>query len=299
MQLLLLKPAYNDILVVERRIIMETYLLFPNGKEKALTLSYDDGVDTDIRLVELLEKYNIKCTFNINAGIFNPEGSVCPEGQVHFRLPKNEVKRVYDNPLCEVATHGFTHPFLDRLPTSQCMLEILKDRQELEKLTGKMVRGHAYPFGHYNDDVVDILKKAGIVYARTVESDHSFDLPTDWLRLKPTCHHDDPELMKLTNIFLNGYDPHKNGWLFYLWGHTYEFRQYDNWNVIEEFFAKVANNDNVWYATNIEVYDYVAAYKSLIYSVSGDVIYNPTATDVWVRSDGKSIVVPARQTINL
>ena len=278
---------------------MNTFLLFPDGKEKALTLSYDDGVDTDIRLIELLEKYNIKCTFNLNSGLFNPEGSVRPEGQVSFRLTKSEAEKYYDNPLCEVATHGFTHPFLDRLPTAQCMLDILKDRQELEKLTGKMVRGHAYPFGKYNDDVADILKQAGIVYARTVESDHSFDLPTDWLRLKPTCHHDDPELMKLADIFIEGREAYKNGWLFYLWGHTYEFRYYNNWNVIEEFFEKVANRDDIWYATNIEVYDYVAAYKSLIYSANGDVGYNPTATDVWVKINGKTVAVPARQTINI
>ena len=278
---------------------MNTFLLFPDGKEKALTLSYDDGVDTEIRHIELLEKYNIKCTFNLNSGLFNPEGSVRPEGQVSFRLTKSEAEKYYDNPLCEVATHGFTHPFLDRLPTAQCMLDILKDRQELEKLTGKMVRGHAYPFGKYNDDVADILKQAGIVYARTVESDHSFDLPTDWLRLKPTCHHDDPELMKLADIFIEGREAYKNGWLFYLWGHTYEFREYNNWNVIEEFFEKVANRDDIWYATNIEVYDYVAAYKSLIYSANGDVVYNPTATDVWVKINGKTVAVPARQTINI
>ena len=278
---------------------MYTFLLFPNGKEKTLTLSYDDGVDTDIRLIELLEKYNIKCTFNLNSGLFTPEGSVRPEGQVSFRLTKSEAEKYYDNPLCEVATHGFTHPFLDRLPTAQCMLDILKDRQELEKLTGKMVRGHAYPFGKYNDDVVDILKQAGIVYARTVEPTHSFELPTDWLRWKPTCHHDDPELMKLADIFIEGREAYKNGWLFYLWGHTYEFRQYNNWNVIEEFFEKVANRDDIWYATNIEVYDYVAAYKSLIYSANGDVVYNPTATDVWVKINGKTVAVPARQTINI
>ena len=182
---------------------MNTYLLFPDGKEKALTLSYDDGVDTDIRFIELLEKFNIKCTFNINSGCFSPEGSVRSEGQVHFRLPESEVKKVYDNPLCEVATHGFTHPFLDRQPTAQCMLEILKDRQTLEKLFGRIIRGHAYPYGTYNDNVVDILKQAGIVYARTTESHHSFKIPTDWLRMGATCHHNDPELMTLPDKFVN------------------------------------------------------------------------------------------------
>lgn len=278
---------------------MNTYLLFPEGKEKALTLSYDDGVDTDIRFIELLEKFNIKCTFNINSGCFSPEGSVRPESQVHFRLSESEVKNVYDNPLCEVATHGFTHPFLNHQPTAHCMLEILKDRQTLEKLFGRIIRGHAFPFGTYNDDVVDILKQAGIVYARTTESHHSFKIPSDWLRMGATCHHDDPELMNLAEKFINGNVVNNDGWLFYLWGHTFEFRKNNNWNVIEEFFTKTANNNNVWYATNIEIYDYITAYRNLVYSVDGNMIYNPTSTDIWVKINGKKINIPSGKTFKI
>ena len=278
---------------------MNTYLLFPKGKEKALTLSYDDGVDTDIRFIELLEKFNIKCTFNINSGCFSPEGSVRPESQVHFRLSESEVKNVYDNPLCEVATHGFTHPFLNHQPTAHCMLEILKDRQTLEKLFGRIIRGHAFPFGTYNDDVVDILKQAGIVYARTTESHHSFKIPSDWLRMGATCHHDDPELMNLAEKFINGNVVNNDGWLFYLWGHTFEFRKNNNWNVIEEFFTKTANNNNVWYATNIEIYDYITAYRNLVYSVDGNMIYNPTSTDIWVKINCKKINIPSGKTFKI
>ena len=278
---------------------MNTYLLFPEGKEKALTLSYDDGVDTDIRFIELLEKFNIKCTFNINSGCFSPEGSVRPESQVHFRLSESEVKNVYDNPLCEVATHSFTHPFLNHQPTAHCMLEILKDRQTLEKLFGRIIRGHAFPFGTYNDDVVNILKQAGIVYARTTESHHSFKIPADWLRMGATCHHDDPELMNLAEKFINGNVVNNDGWLFYLWGHTYEFCRNNNWNVIEEFFSKTANNNNVWYATNIEIYDYITAYRNLVYSVDGNMIYNPTSTDIWVKINGKKINIPSGKTFEI
>lgn len=278
---------------------MKACLLFPNGKEKAFTLSYDDGVDTDIRFIELLEKYNIKCTFNINSGRFSPEGSVRSEDQIHFRLSESDVKRVYDNPLCEVATHSFTHPFLNSQPTAQCMLEIIKDRQTLENLFGKIIRGHAYPYGSYNDDVADILKQAGIVYARTTESHLSFKIPKDWLRMGATCHHNNPELMNLADKFINGDVGNNDGWLFYLWGHTYEFRQRNNWNVIEELFEKVSNNDNVWYAANIEIYEYVTAYRRLVYSVNADKVYNPTSTDVWIKVDGKKYYVPAGKTVSI
>ena len=37
-----------------------------NGKMKAVTLSYDDGVAQDIRLIELLDRYGLRATFNLN-----------------------------------------------------------------------------------------------------------------------------------------------------------------------------------------------------------------------------------------
>ena len=56
---------------------------FPNGKLKALTLSYDDGVEQDIKFVEILNKYGLKCTFNLNSGKYAPEGKVYEAGRIH------------------------------------------------------------------------------------------------------------------------------------------------------------------------------------------------------------------------
>ena len=40
-----------------------------NGKKKAVTFSYDDGVEQDRRLIALFNKYGMKATFNQNSGI--------------------------------------------------------------------------------------------------------------------------------------------------------------------------------------------------------------------------------------
>ena len=45
---------------------MDRIMLFPGKKRKVLTLSYDDGVEQDIRLVEIMKKHGLKGTFNIN-----------------------------------------------------------------------------------------------------------------------------------------------------------------------------------------------------------------------------------------
>ena len=47
-----------------------------DGKTKVLTLSYDDGVVQDIRLIEIMNKYGLKGTFNINSALYLPEDAV-------------------------------------------------------------------------------------------------------------------------------------------------------------------------------------------------------------------------------
>lgn len=277
------------------------YMRYPKGLAKCLTLSYDDGVDQDRRLIELMKKHGIAGTFNISAGKFAPEDRVYEAGRVHRPMTEKACIDAYSgSELIEVATHGFEHPFLDRLPTPEAVWQVISDRRGLEKTFGKIIRGHAYPFGTYNDEVVKILESCGIVYARTTKATLKFDMPENWLILHPTCHHKHPELMALADKFL-GLNVAAAPQMFYLWGHTFEFESDDNWDVIEKFFDKMAGREDIWYATNIQVYEYTKAYESLIYSANCDTVYNPTQTDVWVSKNRKpdSILIPAGQTVKL
>ena len=65
-----------------------------NGKNKAITFSYDDGVTQDIRLIELLNKYNLKCTFNINSELLSKKIS----GSMYFETFE-EIKKSLKNEL--------------------------------------------------------------------------------------------------------------------------------------------------------------------------------------------------------
>ena len=206
------------------------FMRFPGGKDKALTLSYDDGVEQDIRLIDIMKKNGLKGTFNLNSGLYAPEGTVYPEGQIHRRMTLAACQELYKDSGMEVAVHGLTHPFLEKLPVNICNYEVLQDRINLEKEYDCFVRGMAYPFGTYSDQVVDVLKQCGIIYSRTVEITEKFDIPTDWLRLPATCHHNHPRLMELAENFLAP-DRHGQPYLFYLCGHSYEFEADDNWNV--------------------------------------------------------------------
>ena len=276
----------------------QVFMRFPGGKRKALTFSYDDGVEQDVRLVALFQKYGMRATFNLNSGQYSPKGTVFPKGQIHRRLSEQAVSELYAKDGIEVAVHGATHPWLDHMPVNMCTKDLIDDREKLEKQFGTIVRGMAYPFGTYNDTVVDCMRSVGIVYSRTVHSTHDFNMPNDWMRLGATCHHDDPELMLLAKKFVED-DSWGRPWMFYLWGHSYEFEANNNWEVIEEFVEYMSKQEGIWYATNIEIYDYQKAFEQLQFSMDGTIVKNPTAYELWFFLNGKEYSVKPGEMIKL
>jgi len=278
--------------------VANMFLRFPQGRTKALTLSYDDGVEQDMRLVEIMNRHGLKGTFNLNSGLYAPEGRVHPEGQIHRRMTEKQVTETFLNSGHEIACHALTHPFLDQLPPAMVAREIIRDRENLERQFGTIVRGFAYPYGTCSDSVIETIRSCGIVYARTVESTNSFRIPTDWLRMPATCHHDSRELMTLAEKFCDG-KVSREPWLFYLWGHSYEFEANNNWHVIEEFARYMGGRDDIWYATNIEIYDYIDDYNRLQFSAEGTRIKNPTARKLWFEMDGRLFDIAPGQIMEI
>lgn len=271
------------------------YMRFPGGRAKALTLSYDDGVEQDIRLMDILDRHGLRCTFNLNSGCYAAEGHTYAPGTIHRRLPASRVSQLYATDRHEVAVHSLTHPRLEVLPPSAVTQEVLQDRLNLEAQFGRIVRGMAYPYGSWSDAVVDCLRACGIAYARTTASTGRFDVPTDWLRMPATCHHGDARLPELTSRFLE-MKPGDKPQLFYLWGHSYEFEANDNWDVIERFAEQTGGRDDIWYATNIEIYDYVQDFNRLLWSADMCRVTNPTARTLYLRGEGKDFSLNPGET---
>lgn len=264
-------------------------MLFPGGLGKAFTLSYDDGVTQDVRLAELFRKYGLKCTFNLNSGLFGDK----PE-RGNTRLEESAVDEVYAGH--ELGGHALYHSALDSIGAPLAAYEIIEDKRRLEQHAARPLRMFAYPFGNCSDRVVEQLRQAGYEGARTVRSTHAFDLPADFLRWDPTCHHDDPKLMELAEKFAGGMA--MGPMLFYVWGHAYEFDAFmggkDTWNVIEELCRYMdEHREGVWICTNGEILSYVKAYRALEYSADGETIFNPSAQDVWIRTQWTAAKIPA------
>lgn len=253
----------------------EIKFLFPEGKDKALTFSYDDAQIYDRRLVSIFNQNNMKATFHLNSGTLDKEGFITTA----------EVKELYVNH--EVACHAVSHPFFNQLSKTQMIAEIYEDRRALERCLGKIVRGMSYPFGEYNEQMIQTAANLGIVYSRTVGSTMNFSLPADFMKWNPTCHHAQVTDAMIED-FLNAPD-YRNLSLFYIWGHSYEFEENRNWERISGICGKLQGREDVWYATNIEIYEYVTAMRSIVVSVDEDLIYNPTAVTLYLRIGGETV----------
>ena len=279
------------------------HMLFPGGLDRALTLSYDDGVIQDRRLAALCRERDIKVTFNLNSGTLGRVETATAPGREPLDIScvtPEELQSVYAGH--EVAGHGLWHSSLPDLGTPGAMYEIITDRVNLEKLSESAVQSFAYPFGTFSEEVKTLLHLAGYRSARTVCSTGAFSLPRDFLEWDPTCHHDDPRLSELWDAFCaDAFPAFGDPRLFYLWGHAYEFDGNHNWDVIERFLDRAAPlKDKVWFATNGELVRYAEAYRSLVWSADGAAVTNPGMTALWVGvGRGDVAEIPAGATVRL
>ncbi len=223
--------------------------MFAGGRRKAFTLSYDDGVISDIKTVEICNRYGVKCTFNINPGLAISQSTWMYNGFEVKHLTAEQLKTVFKGH--EIASHSYTHPYLDRLTVEECLNEMTLDRDKCAEWFGKTPVGMAYPMGTYSDTVVSVLDGLGYKYARTVKSTHSFKTQNDLLRFNPTCHHADEALFELADEFIRS--DAKTDMLFYVWGHSYEFDADGGYERLDRLCRMMSEQKDIFCGTNAEV----------------------------------------------
>lgn len=227
-----------------------------NGKMKAVTFSYDDGVTQDIRLIEMFNKYGLKCTFNINSEKLGKNRSLLHEGKTvnHTKIAKEDARKIYSGH--EIAVHTLTHPNLTEQTDEEIIRQVEQDRINLSEIAGYEVIGMAYPCGgvNNNDHVAQVIKSnTGVRYSRTITSTFSFDPQENLFRFNPTVYHHGQmdKMFELAKEFIE-LKP-ETPKLFYIWGHSYEFDIRDDWDRFEEFCRLISGHDDILYGTNKEV----------------------------------------------
>ena len=227
------------------------------AKKKAVTFSYDDGVSQDVRLIELLNKYGLKSTFNLNSELFGTGNLEVRNGRqiLHYKIRPEDVKTVYDGH--EIAVHTLTHPRLTTLDEAEIIRQVEQDRMNLSEIAGYEVIGMAYPCGGVNNDdrVAEIIKNhTGVRYCRTITNTDSFDPQGNLYRFNPNVYHimEFDRLMEMGRSFVE-LDSDKPQ-IFYIWGHAYEMDYHPgDWEKLEDFFRLISNRNDMFYGTNKEV----------------------------------------------
>lgn len=287
------------------------FMRFPGGKSKAITLSYDDGCTADLKLLEIIDKYGLKATLNLNSALI-PDAK---NDDWHISYAKWQ--EILKNSPHEIAVHGALHKAPGLCSPVAVIEDILSCRKTLEEKLGRIIRGMAYPDSGVTrfapasapyEELRGYLKGLGIKYSRSLGADNDrFDLPADWYNWLPTAHHTNPELFAYLDKFLKlnpneGYCSAHTPKLFYLWGHSFEFANNKNWDLLEKFCAEAKSSadekGDIWFATNGEIYDYTKAYESLEWNAEETLAYNPALTDIYLEYNGEIACIRSGETKN-
>ena len=251
---------------------------YPEGKYKALVMSYDDGVVDDIHLISLFDKNSIVGTFNLNSEYLGmTRGWPTQNGDTIYQsyVQRDSLLIVYKDH--EIAAHGAFHKDFIRITKEEILNEVETDILNLSALTEREITSMAYPFGNTNKDIAKVIATTKITNARTVSDMYKFDLPENYLIWDPTCHDSKANDYLKDYIALNEHELS----VFYVWGHSWEFKDEKRWNDIVNFCNQIGNRDDIWYVGSGQFIDYLKALNNV--EISENEIINPMGNDsVWV-----------------
>lgn len=241
----------------------------PRPPMKYFTMSFDDGITQDARIIEILKKYNMPCTFNINTGLYGVRWdwvatAVGKPGLLHLRFTKAELETgIYDG--FDVEVHTLNHPSLAGNygnNKSAIIREVGDDAKNIKELTGIEPVGMAYPGGLESDTsdyvIRTILANTPVRFARlavSAKKPSDFALPEYWMMWYPTCSICNIATAKtLFKRFANA-EVTDHDLLFYGWGHGYELDQNDSWDEFEELIKMISETEGIVFVTNAEFYE--------------------------------------------
>ncbi len=259
--------------------------LYPGGKAKAFNITYDDGVYQDLRFVDLLNRYGLKGTFNLNSRLMAEEFSwTHPNGMVVRRLSESAVRNLYDGH--EIASHTLTPPYMHDLPEGEILRQLGEDRRNLEGLFGREVRGFAVPFDHYSPLIADCARRCGFEYARMSEFSGSYVPCADWYFWKTGFYHIEPGLTDYVAGFLNTREELA---VCQIVGHSYDLDAENLWGTMELICAAVSAQDYVLLCTNLELVRYLKAMEQAV--VTENTVENRSGQTLWFDVDGRILEV--------
>lgn len=268
-------------------------LRYPGGKKRVVNFSYDDGVLQDIPLVDMMNRYNLKGTFNLNSALMQEAFTwIHPCGMPVTRLSPQQAAGLYTGH--EVASHTQRHPYMDNFSREQILRELSEDRQALKQLFADPICGYATPFHFYSSTLADCVRACGFSYGRVSQMDASYTPWRERYSWKPGIFHEDPGLQEYIDGFLRS---QQSLAFCQVVGHSYDLEASNHWARMEEIFYRISCQEDVWSATHLQIVTYLQALQQLVQSDHH--IHNPSPECIWIAIDGQPIVIPPRSTLSL
>lgn len=267
--------------------------LYPGGKDRAFNITYDDGVVQDIRFVELMNRYGLKGTFNLNSDLMRKGFAwTHPNGMEVRRLDVDTARWLYRGH--EIASHTRTHPYMHDLHGEALRSQLLEDKQDLEAMLEVEVRGFAVPFEYYSPEIAACAKECGFEYARMSEFSHSYIPCRDWYFWKTGFYHIEPGLEEFVEGFLH---TEQELAVCQIVGHAYDLDTENLWGVMEGILDRVSQDRRVWSCTHLELVRYLKAMDRAV--IAQNRIHNPTEIPLWFRVHGDIIMLDPKETFVL
>ncbi|MCI5631802.1 MAG: polysaccharide deacetylase family protein [Bacilli bacterium] len=205
---------------------------------KIVSLSFDDGTIYDKRFIDLLNKYGLKATFNLNSGLDNFIWYY--EDKPIRRLNLEESKDIYNGH--EVASHSLTHPYFSSLDEKRQIQEVEEDILNLEKIFSRKIEGFAFPFIDQTEANIQVVKNnIDLKYIRCSIFTEKI-LPKDRYHVGINALYDDKDIYEKLERYKSNILPNS---LFVIAGHSYEFEVKNDWEKIEKLLKYLKENDEL------------------------------------------------------
>jgi hypothetical protein len=218
-----------------------------------VTTSWDDGHPLDLKLAELLKKYDVPATFYIpisyvKRGCMNPQ----------------QIRGIAES--FDVGGHSYHHIRLTKISPKEAEREINDGKKELQEITGKEVISLSYPYGNFNNGLIRVARDAGFIGARTVMlltrtirdpfQEGTMVNAGNWWFTHYMLHSLASRDTKLFNFMLKknllfkSWDRiaietlnfvAENGGIWHLWGHSREVAENSDWGKLEGIFQMLGS----------------------------------------------------------
>ena len=271
-----------------------------NSPKKYVTLRFDDCTTQDAKIVEILNRYGVTATFYLNTGLYGAQWDWVTEltGASHIRYTKDQLAAIYTG--FDIGAHGYEHLSLKGLSEAEIISEVQTNLTDIAGLSffGKTPVGIAYAGGtsEVNDTVRNILlNSTSVRYGMGTVSTHSFALPEAFLKWEPTASFNESDANALIDQFIQ--TKPSTDMVLTLWGHGYEFDQYNSWDNFEAQIAKLAaaaaeEGSEIVFVTNAQFYQ---LFKNEIPAMPVEAEIDdgrPYQLDMTVTGDGYDIYNP-------